>query len=170
MINLADIAKLTAPGENLDGNKSLFFATGFALAAHKIFPYLLSPSDARPVLSILFCVALYAACVKAYHGYAFLRESYYLRRAHAAALSNAVIDKHYDDYATREQRIAAGFYDGKGRILGVDLDGYILFEPVRQRPSFQLYAAAQGGGKTSTQAVNSAVLSPLNHHPGTEGR
>lgn len=70
-------------------------------------------------------------------------------------------EKHDGRYATYEEMKKAGMYEPKGRILGLDDEGRLLFIPHKLKPSFEYILSPQGSGKTSTRSINSSLLSAL---------
>lgn len=64
-------------------------------------------------------------------------------------------------WATQKEMADAGMYEPRGRILGTDEDGYLLFTPHKLKPSFEYVLSPQGGGKTTTRVYFSALLSAL---------
>ena len=64
-------------------------------------------------------------------------------------------------WATRNEMADAGMYEPKGRVLGIDEDGYLLFIPHKLKPSFEYILSPQGGGKTTTRVIFSSLLSAL---------
>lgn len=70
-------------------------------------------------------------------------------------------EKHDGRYATYEEIKKAGMYEPKGRILGLDDEGRLLFIPHKLKPSFEYILSPQGSGKTSTRSMKSSLLSAL---------
>jgi hypothetical protein len=70
-------------------------------------------------------------------------------------------EKHDGRYATYEEMARAGMYEPKGRILGLDDEGRLLFIPHKLKPSFEYILSPQGSGKTSTRSMKSSLLSAL---------
>ena len=64
-------------------------------------------------------------------------------------------------FATYEEMEAAGMYEPKGRILGLDDEGRLLFIPHKLSSAFEYILSPQGSGKTSTRSINSSLLSAL---------
>jgi len=64
-------------------------------------------------------------------------------------------------YATYEEMASAGMYEPKGRILGLDEKGRLLFIPHKLKPTFEYILSPQGSGKTSTRSIKSSLLSAL---------
>ncbi|MEP2759005.1 MULTISPECIES: hypothetical protein [Alphaproteobacteria] len=96
---------------------------------------------------------------------------YYRNTGSWSAAQNPTSEKNTKGgFSSFNERRAAGMYDGRGRTLGLDEHGYLLFLPWRLRPNFTLVIGGQGSGKTSTGAIPSSILSVLWHRPGTERR
>ena len=64
-------------------------------------------------------------------------------------------------FATYEEMEAAGMYEPKGRILGLDDEGRLLFIPHKLSSAFEFINMSQGTGKTTCKVNYSAALTPL---------
>lgn len=147
------------------GNRLLFASVGFAWAADYLHAF--TAAEAAAWLGVGLCG--YGALFCSIKGIAALVADYRLRKAFEVAQRPAT-DKHDSRWATEQEMADAGMYDGVGRILGTDLAGRLLFEPHRLKPTFGFISSPQGGGKTSTSVIASALLVPLSHKPGTEDK
>ena len=114
-------------------------------------------------------VSGYAAAITAVKAGLALHEDYRRRKAWEQAQRPAT-GKFDGRFATNQEMAEAGMYDGVGRILGTDMEGRLLFEPHRRKPTFSFILSPQGGGKTSRFVIFSALLVPLFDKPGTEDR
>ena len=162
LLKLTDMHDFLRPSRRhvISGNVSAFLSVGLGLWAGLVYPAGYGGPFTWMCFGILaFCsltigvAALKAFCVD------------WRRRSAWAEAQRPATDKHDGRWATYQEMVDAGMYDGVGRLLGMDMEERLLFEPHRLKPIFSYFLGGQGSGKTSTQVIASAVLSPLSPKP-----
>ena len=61
-------------------------------------------------------------------------------------------------YATYQEMYDAGMFDGKGRLLGITKEGYLIFEPHKRKPVFTYFHGPQGAYKSVAGSFISSLL------------
>ena len=140
---------------NWEGNKALFIAAGIVVAAYLLFDF--TSARGWGLAFIIVAIMGVVAFNKAYEGWLWLWSAYRLKQGvQEAMLPRDVKDDHE---ATFEDKQAAGMFTPRGRILGIDRDGNLLWSG--EKNAFSFYYSGQGGGKTSTSALASSILTPI---------
>lgn len=138
------------------GNCYAFAATGLGWLCWE----LCFQSNSDVVCLFLGGLAGMAAAKFGYRAVLALYEDYKARRDWIVAQRPAT-RKRDARWATYQEMAEVGMYEPKGRILGTDLEGRLLFEPHKLSPTFSYFYGPQGSGKTSTRVLTSALLTPL---------
>lgn len=135
----------------------------FALGAAGLFLvcWRLSLDPGAEILSI--GVGAFAGLIGAKLGFRALAAFYDDFRARRSAIVAAqpATEKYDGRLATEQEMADVGMYEPRGRLLGTDMQGRLLFSPYRLKPTFEFVLCPQGGGKTTTRVVASAAISPL---------
>lgn len=138
----------------MKGNWRMFCATPAALLCYRFIP-----SDDSEIYMWLICgVFGFISARFGLEALLLFRDDHRIRAKYK--ISQQPSNTAYDSrWATPEEMEAAGFYDGRGRVIGLDLDGNPLFIPHILKPPFTSIVAASGAGKTSCFCVASCILS-----------
>jgi hypothetical protein len=137
-----------------EGNRLLFIAAPAAWITYTYIP----SSNSEPLTWVICGVAGFIAAKCIISGLWAFRNDYHLTLMWET--TQAPSQTAYDSgYATTAEIEAVGFYDAKGRLTGIDLDGRPLFLPHILKPTNSKITAAAGGGKTSCYCVPSCILS-----------
>jgi len=150
------MATVTArPQKTLLGNFFLFWMSVFLWLAVMFIP----PATAPRWAWIGVVIFIYGSVYFGGRGGAELLRNFRLRQSWQSAQTTR--SEKDDRFARFEEMKTAGIYEPTGRLLGLDLDGNLLFEPTALKPAFQLFQGAQGTWKTSSQSLASSILTPL---------
>jgi len=143
----------------IEGQKQLFVAAGFG----QLTFFLWENNYKFGWAGFLLLFFALAAAGQTKRGIACLARDY-LRRREWADARNPTSERPDHGFADFLTCLKIGMYDVIGAILGIDLEGYLLFMPHRLRPTFRMFIGPQGSGKTLTQSVNSIPLTALSNN------
>lgn len=136
------------------GNWLIFWACPAAWLCYWFIP----SEQSEPYVWAICGVAGFIAVRSVLSGYLAFLSDYrlFLKFEISQLASNTAYDSRF---ATAEEMRDAGCHDGKGRVIGLDMDGNPIFIPHKLRPAFTKIVAGTGGGKTSCFCVASCILS-----------
>lgn len=145
-----------SPKNSLIGNANAFASTGLGLLSWK----LCSQPDVHMFHLLLGGLIGVGTIKLSYRATIAFYKDFDARRGWIKALRPSA-EKVSGRFSTYEEMADVGMYEPRGRILGTDFEGRLLFEPHKLNPTFSYFHGPQGSAKTTSRVFSSILLTPL---------